>query len=567
MSSRWRILAAVSIVCIPISIALFPIAHPFLSSNVRLNRSSAVAAAYDFAAAIDMGNISDVNDAVIIESNDSLRNYIGLMAGGKTAISKLIKDEQFDLHRWKVRLFSLGDSDELTVWFDLAGQPLAMVRKATTGEDGSGTSATTIEPHIAEKVRELFDIDLADYELERQESSSSSTGVMMQSYWFKSLNELIPGAEQMLEIAIRGRELVKFSQYTRLPGGFIDEYESRHALNDRITNITLIFVILLYAGAGLVGGLIFSIRQRYLMWKKPLIVAAAMSCLQLLLLLNHVSAKWMTFDAAGSNLSFPLDWLMTIMPRLLLGTAALTLLFMVAESMSRKAFGDHLQFWNIFTPDYGATKEVLEQVSIGYLFSIIYFALYLGLSVFTTRYLGWWLPSEIDPQILAWPFPSFDSFPGALSTAMVEETLFRAIPLAGAALIGEKLKRRKLMLGVGLVVQTLLFCLIHASHAQQPFCARLVAELIIPTVVVGFLFVRYGLLPGMVLHYSAIVIWIGAPVLISSAPGMWVHKAVILLTMLIPLGLVLFARLRQGHWSDAPQSFYNRSWTPTTKTT
>ncbi|NIP59441.1 MAG: hypothetical protein GWM92_14035, partial [Gemmatimonadetes bacterium] len=62
--------------------------------------------------------------------------------------------------------------------------------------------------------------------------------------------------------------------------------------------------------------------------------------------------------------------------------------------------------------------------------------------------------------------------------------LFRAVPLAGAALLGERFGRRRLWIGSALVLQAVIFAAAHANYPQQPAYARLV-ELLIPSLVFG----------------------------------------------------------------------------------
>ena len=111
---------------------------------------------------------------------------------------------------------------------------------------------------------------------------------------------------------------------------------------------------------------------------------------------------------------------------------------------------------------------------------------------FVTKTLGWWSPADTDynPNILAAYFPWLTSIGISLGAGFWEECLFRAVPLAGAALIGDRYGKRNLFIGLALGLQALIFAAAHANYPVQPAYARVV-ELLIPSLAFGFIY--YGL--------------------------------------------------------------------------
>ncbi len=84
------------------------------------------------------------------------------------------------------------------------------------------------------------------------------------------------------------------------------------------------------------------------------------------------------------------------------GGIGLALVFMAAESLSRRAFPHHPQLWRIWSRDAAPTRAVLGRTLGGYLFVPIELALIAGFYFVTNTYFGWWQPSESlsDPNIL-----------------------------------------------------------------------------------------------------------------------------------------------------------------------
>ena len=193
----------------------------------------------------------------------------------------------------------------------------------------------------------------------------------------------------------------------------------------------------------------------------------------------------------------------------------------------------------------------------------VFFAYDVALYLFATRVLGWWTPSEalLHPDVLATYVPWLSAIANSLQAGFWEECLFRAVPLAGAALIGDRFGKRGLFLAIAFVVQAAIFGAGHAPYPTQPSYARPV-ELIIPSIGFGLLYVYFGLLPGIVLHFAFDVVWFALPIFLSDAPGIWFQKAMVVVMTLVPLWVVLWRRWQAGQWSPLSPTDRNAAWTP-----
>jgi hypothetical protein len=133
--------------------------------------------------------------------------------------------------------------------------------------------------------------------------------------------------------------------------------------------------------------------------------------------------------------------------------------FMAAESLTRKAFPDHIQLWRSFSSGVANSDQILGRTVSGYLLFGLDLAFLVGLYFFSTKVLGWWTPSDVlsDPDILATYCPWFSPIADSFEAGFWEESLCRAVPIAGAALIGQRFGNRRIWMAGALLFQAILF--------------------------------------------------------------------------------------------------------------
>src|SRR5439155_13127104 len=98
-------------------------------------------------------------------------------------------------------------------------------------------------------------------------------------------------------------------------------------------------------------------------------------------------------------------------------------------------------------------------------------------------------------------------------------------------------------------------------YPNQPAYARPV-ELIIPSIGFGLLYLYFGLLPGIILHFTFDVVWFALPIFMMKAPGIWFQQAMIVVFTLVPVWVVLRRRLQAGRWTELAPADYNAAWQP-----
>ena len=107
----------------------------------------------------------------------------------------------------------------------------------------------------------------------------------------------------------------------------------------------------------------------------------------------------------------------------------------------------------------------------------------------------------------------------------------------------------------------IIFGAAHANYPAQPAYARVV-ELLIPSAVFGFLYLRFGLLPAIVMHFAYDVVWFAMPLFVAQSPGLFIDRALVIALALIPLAVPIVYRWKQGAWKTVEERDYNAAWQP-----
>ncbi|HEY5307296.1 MAG TPA: hypothetical protein VIK97_02190, partial [Casimicrobiaceae bacterium] len=141
----------------------------------------------------------------------------------------------------------------------------------------------------------------------------------------------------------------------------------------------------------------------------------------------------------------------------------------------------------------------------------------------------------------------------------MEECAFRAIPLALGALIGQYYGRRTLGIALAVVVQAVVFGAAHANYPGFPAYSRPV-ELVLPAVLWALIFLRFGLLPTILLHALFDLCLMAMPLFLVAAHGAWIQQGLVIAAAMTPLFILGVRRAQVGAWINLPSALYNAAW-------
>lgn len=527
-----------------------------------MDRQQALTQAHTLATKYQWGP-ADYQQAAVFETDDETKNFIELEGGGVTVLNEIIQEKWYTPYFWKVRHFKEHDAHETTIFFTPAGKPYGFIEKLAQDQPGAALSTDQAHQLAQQTIQEQWDIDLNAYKLVESSQEAVPSKRIDHLFAYERTDRTIAQAPFRLEVGVSGNQLTKLSYSIKVPESFKRRYEHMRSANNTIAFAALFLIGVLYLGFGCFAGLAFLLRRHALMWQPAFLMALFISVLQIFNKFNQLPLEWMEYETALSKSSFFIHLFITMISALFLYTALFTLIFAVAEGLTRLAFGKQLQFWNIWNPKTASSIQVIGRTIGGYLIIGFDLAFVTAMYAFASRYLGWWTPSEtlFNPNILATYFPWFSSLAQSLQAGFMEECLFRAIPLAGAALLARRLKYPNAIMVVAFLAQAIIFGAAHANYPAQPAYARII-ELILPSCIFGGIYLIYGLLPAIVSHTIFDVFWFSLPLFLSTASGVLIDKVLVIGFSLIPIWMIVRAFFIRRSIADAPTAAYNKAWQP-----
>lgn len=554
---RALVIGGVALGAALVAVRLFPEAVPQVALRQRLTPASARAHAAAFIRAHQLpGN--HTRTAVRFGTIDSLQVFLELGGGGKDTLASVVRGQDVSLFRWWVRYFTPGDPREVRVRLSPDGRVAGFIRELAR-DDKRPTLDSVAARSVADSVlAQWLGLDPARWTL----AASSYTTIkesdrLDRTFTYERTDRKIAGAPLRLDVVIAGDVPSLARDYVVIPEAFLRRYSEMRASNDLFA-FAGVFGFAVYGLIALIALVVFA-RRGLVRWRPAIVASAVIAGLFAASLANQVPGSWFTYGTAtapGVHLAGQV--LAVIVTPVLLGLF-LTVVIAGGEVLVRRAFPRQLDWWSLWRGR--ATRPVMAQVMSGYALCAVGFG-YVSLFYFVTqRTLGWWVPSELldDPNQIATPLPWVTAVALSLQAGVLEEILFRAVPLSLLALWIKDHPRRRWVLGAGAVVTALVFGFAHSNYASWPPYSRGV-ELFAEALLWALIFLRYGLVTTVVSHFVYDLLLFGLFAAAGTAPAYRVTLGVVLLAALTPALVVFTGWARRRRFDDARDDLRFGAW-------
>ena len=559
----WFLLVALSIAAAVFAFRYFGEAFPLVTLDLRMDRETALAQGQTLADRFGWGP-EDFVQASSFGLDSGVQNFVELEGGGKPAFARLLEEGLYHPYTWRVRHYREKETTETLIRFTPAGRPWGFRERLPEDQAGTTLQGEAAQTLAEQRAASDWEVDFGSYELVEQSQELRPEGRIDHTLVYEYSRRIIGEGRYRLRLVVSGDRFTELTHFIWIPEDFERRYAEMRSSNDTIGLVGSLAMGLIYILGGCLIGLFFLLRQGWVLWKQALKWGLLVAFLQGLVVLNQLPLAWMGYDTALSRQGFLATQVTGAALQFVILGVLLTLSFIAAETFTRRAFPRHIQLWKSGSKGIANTTPMLGRVVAGYLLVPLFFGYEVVLYFLSNNFLGWWTPSDalLQPDILANYFPWLSAIAISFQAGFWEECLFRAVPLAGAVLLGRRFGKTGLWVVGAMIVQALIFGAGHAPYPTQPAYARVV-ELIVPSLFFGAIYLAFGLVTVVVLHYVFDVVWFAIPLFVSAAPGIWVDRGLLILLALAPLAVIGWVRLRAGSWSRLAPQALNEAWNPT----
>ena len=556
----WIAFALLGLAGAATAIRLFSVALPSISVDITMDREATITEAAALAERYDWAPREARSAASFGQVDSEVQTYVELEGGGRDAFTGLAEANIYQPYQWRVRRFAERRIEESLVRFTPQGSPYGFELRLAEDDPGGGNLDAASARGVAERTADEWAVDLSTFDLVESSSATVPSGRVDHTFVYQRTGVTLAEARFRLRVTVAGDRASELTHFVQVPEAFSRRYAEMRSTNDAIALVSqsiFIFVFVLL-GAGVGSALL--LRRRWIEWRAPLTWGGLTAMLFGLNTVNMLPLSWMGYDTALSATTFMLQQIAGGAAIAVLGTPLLAFFFMAGESLGRRAFPEHIQQWRAWAPEVAASNTVLGLTAAAYLLVGIELGYVVLFYLGTSRLEGWWSPADalVQPDLLATYVPWLQAVSISLFASLWEESVFRAVPIAGAALIGLRYGRKHVWVWSAVILQALVFAAGHANYPQQPPYARVV-ELFLPAVLWGAVYVQFGLLPTILTHFLYDLSLISGVLFASNA---MFDQGVIVLVALVPLAVVVRARVRGRARSSPPEWAYNRAWLP-----
>ncbi len=536
-------------------------ANSLVNIDVNMDRKEALEKAAKIAREFEIGP-QEFRQAAAFRNDSHFQNFVELEAGGLDTFTQLVADGYYSSYHWSVRHFKEADANEVVFWFKPNGETYGFNEKVPESEKGAALNQEEALKIAEHNAIYNWDVDLEPYKLIEKSKEEQISGRVDHSFVYERTDKSVGDGKFRLKLVVSGDRLTSVDYHVKIPEDFDRRYSEMRSANDTIEMISMGIIAIFYGLLGVVMGIFFLMRTRSLIWKPAVFWGMGITFASVFLLtLNGLPFSWFSYDTSSTISNFLLRQILNGLMGAVGFGAIIALSVMAAEGLGRTAFPNHIRWWKIWSKDTAGSYSILGQTVAGYLFAIIILALDVLFYVTTTSHFGWWSPAGTlsDPNILANYLPWLDSIAISLQAGFWEESLFRAVPIAGIFILTRNKKSQTLWIILILILQTLVFGSAHANYAQQPSYARII-EMIVPFTIMGIIYIYYGILPAVIAHFSVDVFWISLPLWVTSTPFIWLDRFLVVLFLFAPLIIVFYFRTKNKKWTIVSKENRNISW-------
>src|SRR5712692_5585490 len=362
----WVLLSVLALASATFSWRYFARAFPLLSINIRMDRLAALARARALASEHHLGP-PEFRDAASFSLDETVQTFVELEGGGKPAFAALVADRFYAPYQWRVRHFKEGEKHEVTFSFAPDGTPNGFAERLKEDAPGATLPAASARAIAEPEAARDWGVDLTPFELVEHSQEQRIGGRVDHTFVYERPDRRLGDGRYRVRLSVAGDKLTELTYFVKVPTAFERRYDQMRSANTAIGIGAELAFVVLYGVGGIGFGLFVLMRERWVLWRQPVLWGTIVAVAQTAATVNEWPLAWMQYDTALSARAFVAQQVVMALAELVANTVLFSLSFMAAESLTRRAFPNQPQFWRIWSRKAGSSPAVLGRTAAGYL--------------------------------------------------------------------------------------------------------------------------------------------------------------------------------------------------------
>ena len=447
------------------------------------------------------------------------------------------------LWRWSSRWVKELQKEEFCVEYTTRGDLVGFAHLIEEEEKGAFLEQDTARQAAEQFLQHSMQRDLASLEFV-EAVTTQRPGRADHTFTWKLKAFEIAEATYRFRVGVQGDLVSNYAEFLKVPEAWQREYRELRSANDATGLVA--HTLMAFIWIAMLVLIVMNIRRDNIRWKTVGVFASVAFVLTLLAQLNILPLTEYGFDTTETYGSFLTDKLLSGVLVAFMSALFIAVLTAGAEPEYRRGFAQQISLSE--RPDGIRTKRFLLGTIIGLTLTAVFVA-YQALFYLAADKLGAWSPADIPYSEMVnthipWVVVLLIGFMPAVSEEFTSRAF--AIPF-----LQRFLNRRWL----AMVIPALVWGFAHANYPQQPFYIRGI-EVGLVGIVLGYVVLRWGLLPALVWHYTIDALLTAMVLLRSSNSYFVVSAAISVGIMLLPLLVAIALYVRHRFFVD-PTSLLN----------
>jgi len=538
---------AITVVSLVVGTHYFYQAFPEATIDFRLTRDEARSHAASF---LDHRgfDLSDYHHAAIFNFDNNAKTFLEFERGLQGA-SDLI-DNPVRLWRWSHRWFKEREKDELRVQITTTGDLVGFQHEIDEEAPGARLSQEQARAQAEQFLIHAMGHDLVSLEFVEagttQRPERSDHTFTWKLAGFQVETDGTSDATYRYRVIVQGDLVGGYEEFLKIPEAWQDDFDEMYSRNLTTGIVAQLFLFFTIVAMAIL--LVGRIRLQDVRWRLVIAFGVITFVLSFLANLNNLPVITFGFDTTGTLSSFMTENVLLGFAIALVEALFVAFLTAGAEPLYREYFADQISLSEQFQPDGIRTKRFLIGTILGLTMTAGFVAYQVVFYLIAERF-GSWGPAEIPyAEMINTHIPWVVVLLIGWLPAVQEEFISRAFSIP---FFHRFMKHRWL----AVVVAAVIWGFAHAGYPQQPFWIRGL-EVSLAGIVVGYIVLRWGLLPALVWHYTIDALYTALILLRSSNTYYVLSAALSVGLMLLPLILAIILYARRHYFID-PGSLLN----------